>query len=87
MTKDMSDVVVKKEATKKREKKNGDGVQEKSQLQQEVSVGGGSEDAKTQVVISEKLHVENAIEEKPKREKNTMPKKTAKKEQEVVASQ
>lgn len=83
----MSDVVVKKEATKKREKKNGDGVQEKSQLQQEVSVGGGSEDAKTQVVISEKLHVENAIEEKPKREKNTMPKKTAKKEQEVVASQ
>ena len=89
MTKIILDTAVKKETVKNREKKNdnSDRVQEKTLLQEEVNTAGGSIDAKAQVVVSEKLQVQDALKEKSKREKNIMPKKTAKKEQEVLVHQ
>lgn len=87
MTKNTSDNGLKKDITKKREKKPTLHSDEQSQLssRERVDDSGVIENNKNQEGISfENIQAETVVKEKPKREKNIMPKKTAKKEQEIV---
>lgn len=74
MTKTTRVIAPKKEAAQKQETIDV--------LEKEISVGAEAATNRT----DEGIHTENVIKEKPKREKNTMPKKTAKKEQEIVVT-